>query len=113
MVTGKTPIVGFAADGTRGVWEKLLEILIDDQNYKWLMIDASHIKVHSHAAGARGGNQDVGRTKKEGNSKIDLAVDAHGMPVRSWSRQVPRRIVAMLQPYIEGIDTQDEQRLRL
>lgn len=27
------------------------------------MIDASHIKVHPHSAGAKGGNQDMGRTK--------------------------------------------------
>ena len=31
--------------------------------YEWLMIDASHIKVHPHAAGARGGHQDMGGTK--------------------------------------------------
>ena len=27
------------------------------------MIDASHVKVHPHAAGAVGGNQDMGKTK--------------------------------------------------
>ncbi|CEK25316.1 conserved protein of unknown function [Xenorhabdus nematophila AN6/1] len=27
------------------------------------MIDASHIKIHPHAAGTKGGNQDMGRTK--------------------------------------------------
>ena len=48
---------------TSGVWEKVLEILIIDPDYEWLMIDASHVKVHPHAAGARGGNQDMGRTK--------------------------------------------------
>lgn len=47
----------------KGVWEQLLEILIDEPDYEWLMIDASHCKVHPHAAGARGGNQDMGRTK--------------------------------------------------
>ncbi len=46
-----------------GVWEKLLEVLIDGPDYQWLMIDASHCKVHPHAAGARGGNQDRSRTK--------------------------------------------------
>ena len=44
-------------------WEKLLEILIDEPDYEWLMIDASHSKVHPHAAGAVGGNQDMARTK--------------------------------------------------
>ena len=47
----------------RGVWEELLNSLIEDPDYEWLMIDASHIKVHPHAAGAVGGNQDMGRTK--------------------------------------------------
>ncbi|MCI8552454.1 MAG: IS5 family transposase [Lawsonibacter sp.] len=28
----------------KGVWEKLLEILIDEPDYEWLMIDASHIE---------------------------------------------------------------------
>ena len=46
-----------------GVWEKLLEILIDNPNYEWLMIDASHIKVHPHATGAKGGNQAMAKTK--------------------------------------------------
>ena len=47
----------------RGVWEKLLEIIIDEPDFEWLMIDASHCKVHPHASGAKGGNQDMSRTK--------------------------------------------------
>lgn len=47
----------------KGDWEKLLELLIKEPDFEWLMIDASHIKVHPHASGARGGNQDMGRTK--------------------------------------------------
>lgn len=47
----------------RGIWEKLLEIFIDAPDYEWLMIDASHCKVHPHASGAKGGNQSIGRTK--------------------------------------------------
>lgn len=47
----------------RGVWEKVLEALIDSPDYEWLMIDASHIKVHPHASGAAGGNQDMEHTK--------------------------------------------------
>jgi len=46
-----------------GVWETLLEAIIDDEEYEWLIIDASHVKVHPHACGAVGGNQDMGRTK--------------------------------------------------
>ena len=47
----------------KGIWGKLLELLIVDPDYEWLMIDATFIKVHPHAAGARGGNQGMGRTK--------------------------------------------------
>jgi transposase len=47
----------------KGVWEKLLEMLKKEPDYEWLMIDASHIKVHSHGTGAEGGNQEMGRTK--------------------------------------------------
>ena len=47
----------------KGTWESLLEILVDDPDFEWLMIDASHIKVHPHAAGARGGNQEMSRIK--------------------------------------------------
>jgi transposase len=34
----------------KGVWERLLEVLIDEPDYEWLMIDASHCKVRPHAA---------------------------------------------------------------
>ncbi len=47
----------------RGVWEQLLDTVIDDPDFEWLMIDASYIKVHPHGTGARGGNQATGRTK--------------------------------------------------
>ena len=47
----------------KGRWEKILEALAQSPDYEWLMIDASHCKVHPHAAGAVGGNQGMGRTK--------------------------------------------------
>ena len=47
----------------KGLWESLLTELIVEPDYEWLIIDASHIKVHPHAAGARGGNQGMSLTK--------------------------------------------------
>ena len=47
----------------RGVWAGLLEAVMDDPDFEWLMIDASYIKAHPHSAGARGGNQAIARTK--------------------------------------------------
>ena len=51
-----------------GLWAQLLDNATDDPDFEWLMIDASYIdaryiKVHPHGAGARGGNQAMGRTK--------------------------------------------------
>ena len=46
-----------------GVWAELLAAVIDEPDLEWLMIDASHIKVHQHGAGAVGGSQAIGRTK--------------------------------------------------
>ena len=54
----------------KGIWEKLLETLVQEPDFEWLMIDASHVKVHPHAAGARGGNQDMARTKGGSTQKF-------------------------------------------
>ena len=56
--------------GKKGAWEHLLEILVKDPDYEWLMIDATHIKVHPHAAGAIGGNQDMTRSKDRPRNPI-------------------------------------------
>lgn len=47
----------------KGVWETILEAVIDSPDFEWLMIDASHCKVHPHASGAVGGNESMSRTK--------------------------------------------------
>ena len=80
----------------KGVWERLLEIMIDEPDYEWLMIDASHAKVHPHAAGAKGGNQDMSRTKG-GSIPRDIWPWMR-MVCRSerLSRQVPQRIARKL-----------------
>ena len=47
----------------KGIWEKLMEQLIGEHELEWIMIDASYVKAHAHACGARGGNQGIARTK--------------------------------------------------
>ena len=80
----------------KGMWERLLEVLIDDPDYEWLMIDASHCKVHPHATGARGGNQDMSRAK--GGSTARYIWPWMRMVCRSefLLRKVPQRIVRKL-----------------
>ena len=80
----------------RGIWENLLNAVIDEPDCEWLMIDASHAKVHPHAAGARGGNQDMSRTK--GGSTPRYIWPWMRMVCRSESllRTVPPRIARKL-----------------
>ena len=80
----------------KGIWEQLLERLIDAPDCEWLMIDASHLKVHPHAAGAKGGNQTMGRTK--GGSTPNYIWPWMRMVCRSESllRKVPQRIALKL-----------------
>lgn len=82
----------------KGIWEALLEKLVTEPDYEWLMIDASHIKVHPHAAGAKGGNQDMGVTK--GGLTARYTWPWMRMVCRSeyLLRQVPLQIVHRLQP---------------
>ena len=71
----------------KGIWEQLLELLIDEPDMEWLMVDATYIKVHApnifspnvsqlwllvdatyikvhpQATGAVGGNQIMGQKK--------------------------------------------------
>jgi len=81
-----------------GLWEAILEKIVDDPDYEWLMIDASHIKVHPHAAGAVGGNQDMGLTK--GGSIPKYILPWMRMVCRSeyLLQRVPSMIVKKLVP---------------
>ena len=47
----------------KGIWARIFEILANEPELARLQIDASHCKVHPHAAGAKGGNQAMGKTK--------------------------------------------------
>ena len=75
-----------------------LEAVIQEPDFEWLMIDASHIKVHPHASGAPGGNQDMARTK--GGSTPKYIWPWMRMVCRSdfLSQQVPLLIVHRLVP---------------
>ena len=55
------------------IWEKILEAVIIEPELEWIMIDASHVKTHQHVAGAVGGNQDIGLTKKGGAKYQDTS----------------------------------------
>jgi len=39
----------------KGVWEHLFKALADDPDFEHVMIDATIVRAHQHAAGAKGG----------------------------------------------------------
>lgn len=65
-----------------GFWAGMAKQFSDCPDFEWIMIDASHIKVHQHGMGAPRGTEDAGRTKGGINTKLHVAVDSHGMPIR-------------------------------
>ena len=79
-----------------GIWDNILEQIIDEPDYEWLMIDASHCKVHPHAAGAVGGNQDMERTKGGSTPKYILPWMRMVCRSDSLSQKVPPRIASLL-----------------
>ena len=70
-----------------GIWERLLEILIDEPDFEWLMIKPAIAKF-TLMRPERGGWQPGHEPYKRGlNTKLHLAVDAHGMPLRAFITQ--------------------------
>jgi len=80
----------------KGIWEKLLATLVHEPDFEWLMIDASHIKVHPHAAGARGGNQDMERSKGGSTAKYIWPWMRLVCRCESLLQEAPRRIAHLL-----------------
>ncbi len=60
---GKNTHRRFSRWRDRGVWAALWAAVRDAPDCAAWMIDARHIKVPPHAAGAQGGNQQMARTK--------------------------------------------------
>ena len=81
-----------------GLWEGILEKVVDEPDFEWLMIDASHCKVHPHATGAAGGNQDMGRTKVGSTPRYIWPWMRMVCHSEYLQQQVPLRIVQKLLP---------------
>jgi transposase len=82
----------------KGTWETVLGALMDNPDFKWLMIDATHVRAHQHSAGANGGNEAMSVTK--GGSTQRYIWPWMRMVCRSdsLSQKVPRLIAARLYP---------------
>ncbi len=38
-----------------GVWQRIFAVLADDPDFEYLIVDATIVRAHQHAAGAKGG----------------------------------------------------------
>ena len=77
-------------------WDYILEVLIEEPDFEWSMIDASHCKVHPHAAGAVGGNQDMERTKGGSIPKFTLRWMRMVCQSEQLSQKVQQQIANLL-----------------
>jgi len=80
----------------RGIWEKLLDLLIYELDYECLMIDVTYGKVYPHASGAVGGNQEMSRTKGGLIPRYIWPWMRMVCPLESLSMKVPVQIAKRL-----------------
>ena len=76
----------------------LFEQLIEAPAYEWLMIDASHIKVHPHAAASAGGNEAMGLAKTGSTARYIWPWLHMVCRYESLLQTVPRRIARRHRP---------------
>jgi putative transposase len=65
----------------KGTWERIFKRLSDDPDFEYVLIDATHIRVHQHGTGAKGGlknrplaNPAAARRPKLRRSSMRLAI---------------------------------------
>ncbi len=66
----------------KGVWERIVNELRECPDYEYHIIDATIVRAHQHAAGAKKGGADdeaIGRSRGGLSTKINAVVDAPGV----------------------------------
>ena len=66
-----------------GRWQVIFEQM-QDPDLEWLLIDSTIVRAHQHAAGAlkKGGDQALGRSRGGLGTKVHIACEGLGLPVR-------------------------------
>jgi transposase len=80
----------------KGAREGLLEILLREPDCEWLTTGASHIKVHQHGAGARGGNHGMDCAKGGSTRRYTWPWTHMACLSEPLSREVPSLIAHRL-----------------
>lgn len=84
---GNSVFKRFANWSDKNVWGQLHEHFVDDPDMEWLLLDSTVVRAHPCAAGApqaQGGQAEQARGRSVGGfrTKLHVAVDAHGNPLR-------------------------------
>jgi len=58
----------FSRWARRGVWQRLFELLAEDADNEYAMIDSTIVRAHQHSAGAK---KKTAKTKRSGAAKAD------------------------------------------
>ena len=68
----------------KGIWDRLMDAIVEAYDGNIQMIDSSSVRVHQHAAGSKKGGPDrcMGRSRGGLTTKIHAVVDASGLPLR-------------------------------
>ncbi len=76
--------VRFSRWAKQGAWESLFKALVDDPDFEYLIIDSTHCAGTSTCVGRKRGtqNQAIGRSRGGLTSKVHIAVDGLGNPLR-------------------------------
>lgn len=67
-----------------GVWERVFDALTADRDNQYLMLDSTIVRAHQQAASGKGGGKDqaLGRSRGGLTTKIHMAADTLGRPIR-------------------------------
>jgi transposase len=65
-----------------GVWVRVFETLAACSPASMQLIDSSIVRAHQHAAGGKGADHAIGRSRGGLSTKINARVDGRGLPVR-------------------------------
>ena len=80
----------FSRWSTTGVWEKVFQVLSEDADNEYAMIDSTIVRAHQHSAGAKKSSaeqEDIGRSAGGLSTKIHTMVDSLGNPTRFFLSQ--------------------------
>jgi transposase len=88
----------FSRWSRKGMWGRIFETMLDDTDFKYLIVDSTIVRAHQHAAGAKKAgpdgqappNQALGRSRGSRSTKIHFADRRLGCP-GAWLSRPDRR----------------------